>query len=63
MSGHAPFNQLVDYYSSINCNKIVLHHGNTEAKNTLANALRTELENKCKSTRVVVANSSLKFNL
>ena len=62
-SGHAPFSQLVDYYSSINTPKIVLHHGSNEAKETLANALRKEYEKKCKSTRVVIANSSLKFNL
>ena len=63
MSGHAPFSQLVDYYTSINTPKIVLHHGSTKAKETLADALRKELENKCKSTRVVIANSSLKFRL
>ena len=63
LSGHAPFNQLVDYYSSINCNKIVLHHGNSEAKEILKKKLEKELAKKCKSTRVVIANSSLKFKL
>lgn len=63
MSGHAPFSQLVDYYTSINTQKIILHHGSTKAKETLADALRKELEKKCKSTRVVIANSSLKFGL
>ena len=62
-SGHAPYSQLVDYYTSINCNKIVLHHGSTIAKETLATELRKQLEKKCKSTRVIIANSSLKFNL
>lgn len=63
MSGHAPFKQLVDYYSSINTPKIILHHGSDTAKETLANTLKKELEKKCKSTRVVIANSSLKFGL
>lgn len=63
MSGHAPFKQLVDYYSSVNTPKIVLHHGSDTAKENLANALKKELEKKCKSTRVVIANSSLKFGL
>ena len=63
MSGHAPFQQLVDYYSSINCNRIILHHGSTEAKETLAKALKKELEKKCMTTRVVIANSGLKFSL
>lgn len=63
MSGHAPFKQLVDYYSSIPCNKIVLHHGSSSAKETLAKELKKKLEKDCKSTRVVIANSSLKFGL
>lgn len=62
-SGHAPFYQLLDYYTSINCNRIILHHGSTIAKETLAKAIKKELEKKCKSTRVVIANSSLKFGL
>lgn len=64
MSGHAPFKQLVDYYSSINCNgRIILHHGSAKAKENLAEALREELAKKSKTTRVVIANSSLKFKL
>ena len=63
MSGHAPFDQLIDIYSSVNCNKIILHHGSKEAKETLALALKKELEKKCKSTRVVITNSSLRFSL
>jgi metallo-beta-lactamase family protein len=63
LSGHAPFWQLVDNYTSINCQKIILHHGSKSAKETLKKALEKELEKKCKSTRVVIANSSLKFTL
>ena len=63
MSGHAPFNQLVENYTEINCSKIILHHGSKKAKEMLKSALEKEFEKKCKSTRVVVANSSLKFNL
>ncbi|MBC5688197.1 hypothetical protein H8S37_04540 [Mediterraneibacter sp. NSJ-55] len=63
MSGHSPFNQLVENYTEINCNKIVLHHGSSKAKDTLKKALEKEFAKKCKSTRVIIANSSLKFNL
>jgi metallo-beta-lactamase family protein len=63
MSGHAPFWQLVDDYTSINCQKIILHHGSKQAKEKLKIALEKELEKQCKSTRVVIANSSLKFTL
>jgi metallo-beta-lactamase family protein len=63
MSGHMPFNQMLQTYSDLNCNKIVLHHGSFDAKENFAKALKKELEKKCKTTKVVIANSSLKFNL
>ena len=63
MSGHAMFETLISYYSSIECQKVILHHGDKEQKEILAAALKRELEKKCKTTRVVVANSGLKFNL
>ena len=63
MSGHAPFKQLIDNYTEVNCQKIILHHGSKKAKEMLKVALEKELEKKCKSTRVVIANSSLKFSI
>ncbi len=63
LSGHAPFNQLVDYYTNINCNKIILNHGSESAKNTLAEKLKKELERKCNTARVIVANNSLKLSV
>lgn len=63
MSGHAPFYQLIENYTDVNCQKIILHHGSKKAKETLKKALEKELEKKCKSTRVVIANSSLKFTI
>lgn len=63
MSGHAPFWQLVDDYTKINCQKLILHHGSNSAKETLKKTLEKEYEKQCKSTRVVIANSSLKVSL
>lgn len=63
MSGHAPYKQLIEDYTSINCQKIILHHGSALAKETLKKALDKEFEKLCKSTRVVIANSSLKFTV
>lgn len=62
-SGHAPFANLVDYYSSINCQKIILHHGSNAAKLTLKPTLENSYADKCKSTRVVIANSSLEISI
>ena len=61
LSGHAPFELLLDYYSSINTPKIVLHHGSEKAKLTLKKDLEKELERKCKSTRVSASNPSLRL--
>ena len=61
MSGHAMYETLVDYYSNINCNKIILHHGSSEAKESLAKGLKDILSDKCQSTKVICANNSLKI--
>lgn len=63
MSGHADFSSLLEYYKSINCQKIILHHGNNSAKEYLSKALKNEYEKQCKTTRVIIANSSLKFRM
>lgn len=63
LSGHAMFETLVSYYTSIECQRIILHHGSKEQKEMLSGALKRELEKKCKTTRVVISNSSLKFNI
>lgn len=59
LSGHAPFHLLLDYYSSINTPRIVLHHGSDKAKINLKKSLIPELERKNKNTKVIVSNSSL----
>lgn len=63
LSGHAPFWQLIDIYTNINTNKIILHHGSKTAKETLKKELDRQFEKMCKSTRVVISNSSLKITL
>lgn len=63
LSGHAPFWQLVDIYTNINTNKIILHHGSKTAKETLKKELDRQFEKMCKSTRIVISNSSLKITL
>lgn len=63
MSGHAPFAQLVDDYASINCQRVILHHGSNQAKENLKAALEAEFSKRCKTARVVIANPSLKFTI
>lgn len=63
MSGHAPSNQLIDYYSHINCERIILNHGSESAKKTLSKNLEKELEKYCNTAKVVIANNSMRFSL
>ena len=63
MSGHAPFKQLVDDYTAINCGRIILHHGSNSAKEMLKQELDKEFAKKCQTTKVSIANSSLKVSL
>jgi metallo-beta-lactamase family protein len=62
-SGHAPFDQLLAYYSSINCNRLILHHGSKLAKETLKTVLENKYADMCKTTKISIANSSLKINI
>ena len=63
MSGHAPFKQLVEDYKDINCGRIILHHGSNSAKEMLKQELDKEFAKKCQTTKVSIANSSLKVSL
>lgn len=63
LSGHAMFETLLSYGSEIQCSRIILHHGDKEQKEMLASALKKEIAKQCRTTKVVCANSSLKFNL
>ena len=61
MSSHMSFEELVNYYSSINCEKIFLHHGSKNAKKTLKEALENRFIKNCKTTSVVAVNNKTIF--
>lgn len=52
-SSHMQYQQLIDYYSSINCERIALVHGETKVKQSFAAILTDILSQKLKSTRVI----------
>ena len=62
-SSHMQNKDLINYYKSINCEKIVLCHGEEKAKKELKEDLENALVESCKSTRVVIANKGIKFSL
>lgn len=61
MSSHMSFEELVDYYSNINCEKIFLHHGSKNAKQLLKNELEKKFIKKCRTTSVVAVNQKTVF--
>ena len=62
-SSHIQYNQMLDYYTSIQCDKIALVHGEFKAKCEFAKDLEQELSRKNKTTKVIVVNSSTKINI
>ena len=50
--------QLLDYYSSIQCNKIYLVHGQQPEKIKFAEELKNEIARKNHTTQVVCVNKS-----
>lgn len=62
-SSHMQHDDLVDYYKGINCDKIILCHGDEQAKCELKEDLESELSKCCKSTRVIIANKGMKISL
>lgn len=62
-SSHMQHEDLVNYYKGINCEKIVLVHGDDKARIELKEDLENVLSDMCKSTRVIIANKGMKISL
>ena len=62
-SSHMQYTQLLDYYTSINCEKIVLVHGETKVKNLFAADLSEQLSKNLKSAKVINANRGVEIYL
>ena len=62
-SSHMQHDDLVNYYKSINCEKIYLVHGDEQARLELKEDLEDALADCCKSTRVIIVNKGTKISL
>ena len=62
-SSHMQHEDLINYYKSINCEKIYLLHGDNQARIELKEDLEKALEDCCKSTRVSIINKGMKISL
>lgn len=56
MSSHIPYFAMLEYYSSIHCNKLILHHGNMDGKRQLKSDLDELFEQKYLTTKVIVSD-------
>lgn len=63
MSSHMSFEELVEYYNNINCEKIFLHHGSQNAKKTLKESLSKKFIKECKTTAIVMVNHDTIFEI
>ena len=62
-SSHMQYEELINYYSNIIADKLVLVHGNMQDRITFAETLKEACANKCKTTKILVGNSSMKIHL
>lgn len=62
-SSHMQYEELLKYYSDIIADKIVLVHGNMQDKITFAETLKEVCSKKCKTTKILIGNSSMKIHL
>lgn len=62
-SSHMQREQLLDYYSSVNTQKIILTHGSSQAKLDLKEDLEKLLAEKCKSTKVLISEKGMEIEI
>lgn len=62
-SSHANYDDLVQFGSSLNTNKLVLVHGSTDAKNCLKSGLQTAISKKDKAFKVLCSTKDMSIRL
>lgn len=62
-SSHMQHEDLVSYYKGINCEKLYLCHGSTQARIELKEDLQEALSECFKTTNVVIVNNGMKISL
>jgi metallo-beta-lactamase family protein len=62
-SSHAQHDTLLDYYSSVNCEKVALVHGDYDMKCAFCDELRAEISRKNRTSRVICVNKGTEILL
>ena len=63
LSSHITYFGMTEYYGNINCNKLVLHHGDMEGKIELKKDLDEIYCQKCRTTNVIISDKNTKILL
>lgn len=61
MSSHMPYDGLLNYYSNIHCEQIVLHHGNMDGKMEIRKDLKKEYEKQFKTTKIIISDKNTRL--
>jgi metallo-beta-lactamase family protein len=62
-SSHMQYDDMLEYYSDIKSEKLILHHGNKEGSVNFKNKLEDKLEEKLNNSKVIISNKSLVVKL
>ena len=63
LSSHIPYFAMLEYYSSIHCNKLILHHGNMDGKRQLKADLDDLFAQKYLTTKVIVSDKNTNIQI
>ena len=63
MSSHMPFQELVKYYTGIQCETLCLHHGNQKGKVMLKDACEEEYQKLFRTTHVKIADKTTRLQI
>ena len=58
LSSHIPYAIMLEYYTNIHCNKLILHHGNMDGKRELKKDLDDLFAQKYLTTKVIVSDKN-----
>ena len=63
LSSHITYFGMTEYYTHINCNQLILHHGDMNGKYQLKENLEEIYTQKCRTTKVIVADKNTKITI
>ena len=63
LSSHIPYAGMIDYYTNIHCDMLILHHGNQDGKWQLKQDLELAFEQKYLTTKVIASDKNMTIEI